>query len=184
MKQLLKLTGCLAVAGLFVSCQSVQQEANYQVIPLPQEIVVEQGIPFILKSGVKILYPEGIEKMQRNEKFLADYLKTATGEDFTIEAGTEGKNVIILALGTENENPEAYQLKVAGDGVTITGSTEAGVFYGIQSLRKSLPIAVGANIHRYAGIAQHESFALAYHGRPGVASGNQEIPEADRNRFQ
>ena len=146
MKQLLKLTGCLAVAGLFVSCQSVQQEANYQVIPLPQEIVVEQGIPFILKSGVKILYPEGNEKMQRNAKFLADYLKTATGEDFTIEAGTEGKNVIILALGTENENPEAYQLKVAGDGVTITGSTEAGVFYGIQSLRKSLPIAVGANI--------------------------------------
>ena len=127
MKQLLKLTGCLAVAGLFVSCQSVQQEANYQVIPLPQEIVVEQGIPFILKSGVKILYPEGNEKMQRNAKFLADYLKTATGEDFTIEAGTEGKNVIILALGTENENPEAYQLKVAGDGVTITGSTEAGV---------------------------------------------------------
>ena len=46
--------------------------------------------------------------MQRNAKFLADYLKTATGEDFTIEAGTEGKNVIILALGTENENPEAY----------------------------------------------------------------------------
>lgn len=91
MKQLLKLTGCLAVAGLFVSCQSVQQEANYQVIPLPQEIVVEQGIPFILKSGVKILYPEGNEKMQRNAKFLADYLKTATGEDFTIEAGTEGK---------------------------------------------------------------------------------------------
>ena len=98
MKQLLKLTGCLAVAGLFVSCQSVQQEANYQVIPLPQEIVVEQGVPFILKSGVKILYPEGNEKMQRNAKFLADYLKTATGKDFTIEAGTEGKNAIILAL--------------------------------------------------------------------------------------
>ncbi len=128
MKQLLNLTRCLAVAGLFASCQSVQQEANYQVIPLPQEIVVEQGAPFILKSGVKILYPEGNEKMQRNAKFLADYLKTATGEDFTIEAGTEGKNVIILALGTENENPEAYQLKVAGDGVTITG------FYGSRSI--------------------------------------------------
>ena len=56
----------------------------------------------------------------------------------------KGRNAIILALGTENENPEAYQLKVAGDGVTITGSTEAGVFYGIQSLRKSLPIAMGS----------------------------------------
>ena len=75
MKQLFKLTGCLALAGLFASCQSVQQEANYQIIPMPQEIVTAQGSPFILKSSVKILYPEGNEKMQRNAKFLADYLK-------------------------------------------------------------------------------------------------------------
>ena len=146
MKQLLKLTGCLALAGLFASCQSAQQDANYQIIPMPQEIVTAQGNPFILKSGVKILYPEGNEKMQRNAQFLADYLKTATGKDFAIEAGTEGKNAIVLTLGTANENPESYQLKVAGDGITITGPTEAGVFYGIQSLRKSLPVAVGADI--------------------------------------
>lgn len=146
MKQLFKLTGCLALAGLFASCQSAQQEANYQIIPMPQEIVTAQGSPFILKSSVKILYPEGNEKMQRNAQFLADYLKTATGKDFAIEAGTEGKNAIILALGTENENPESYQMKVTDDGITITGPTEAGVFYGIQSLRKSLPVAVGADI--------------------------------------
>ena len=146
MKQLLKLTGCLALAGLFASCQSAQQDANYQIIPMPQEIVTAQGNPFILKSGVKILYPEGNEKMQRNAQFLADYLKTATGKDFAIEAGTEGKNAIVLALGTANENPESYQLKVTGDGITIAGPTEAGVFYGIQSLRKSLPVAVGADI--------------------------------------
>ena len=54
MKQFLKLTGCLAVAGLFASCQSAQQEADYQIIPLPQEIVTAQGGAFILKSGVKI----------------------------------------------------------------------------------------------------------------------------------
>ena len=146
MKQLLKLTGCLALAGLFASCQSAQQEANYQIIPMPQEIVTAQGSPFILKSSVKILYPEGNEKMQRNAQFLADYLKTATGKDFAIEAGTEGKNAIVLTLGTANENPESYQLKVTGDGITIAGPTEAGVFYGIQSLRKSLPVAVGADI--------------------------------------
>ena len=146
MKQLLKLTGCLAVAGLSASCQSAQQEADYQIIPMPQEIVTASGNPFILKSSVKILYPEGNENMQRNAKFLADYLKTATGKDFVIEAGTEGENAIVLALGTESENPESYQLKVTGDGITITAPTEAGVFYGIQSLRKSLPVAIGAEI--------------------------------------
>ena len=68
MKQLLKLTGCVALAGLMSSCGSVQEEANYQIIPLPQEIVTSQVNPFILKSGVKILYPEGNEKMLQPEK--------------------------------------------------------------------------------------------------------------------
>ena len=72
MKQLLKLTGCLALAGLFASCQSAQQEANYQIIPMPQEIVTAQGNPFILKSGVKILYPEGNEKLRQTEVFFPD----------------------------------------------------------------------------------------------------------------
>lgn len=146
MKHLLKLTGCLAMAGVMSACNAVQQEANYQVIPLPQEIVTNQTNPFILKSGVKILYPEGNEKMQSNAQFLADYLKTATGKDFSIEAGTEGKNAIVLTLGEADENPESYQLKVTEQGVTITAPTEAGVFYGIQTLRKSLPVALGTDV--------------------------------------
>ena len=52
MKQLLKLTGCVALAGLMSSCGSVQEEANYQIIPLPQEIVTSQANPSILKSAV------------------------------------------------------------------------------------------------------------------------------------
>ncbi|GAE86257.1 glycoside hydrolase family 20 protein [Bacteroides reticulotermitis] len=147
MKQIIKLTGCLvAIAGLATSCHSVLQEANYQIIPLPQEIVAVQDAPFTLTSSVKILYPEGNEQMQRNAQFLADYLKTATGKTFTTATGTAGDQTIVLSLGLEAENPEAYRLKVAKNGVTITAPTEAGVFYGIQSLRKSLPVALNAEI--------------------------------------
>lgn len=146
MKHFLKLTGCLAVVGLITSCQSEKQEANYQIIPLPHEIVTEEGNPFILKDGVKILYPEGNEKMRRNAEFLVSYLNTATGKQFSVESGTEGKNAIVLSLGLDSENPESYRLSVTSEGITITAPTEAGVFYGIQSLRKSLPVAVGAEV--------------------------------------
>lgn len=74
---------------------------------------------------------------------MADYLKKATGKDYAVEAGTEGKGAILLKLGMESENPEAYQLSVNADGVTIAAPTEAGVFYGIQTLRKSIPVAIG-----------------------------------------
>lgn len=50
------------------------------------------------------------------------------------------QNAIILATGLNADNAEAYQLKVTQDNVTITGTSEAGTFYGIQTLRKSLPI--------------------------------------------
>ena len=39
MKQLLKLTGCLALAGLFATGQSAQQEANYQINHMPLDNV-------------------------------------------------------------------------------------------------------------------------------------------------
>lgn len=146
MRQTFKVAGLLAFTGLMASCKSEQKLADYQVIPLPQEIAVAQGTPFILSGDVKIVYPEGNEKMQKNAVFLAEYLKKATGKNFAIETGTGGKNTITLQLGLEAENPEAYQLKVGSEGVTIVAPSEAGVFYGIQTLRKSIPVAVGATI--------------------------------------
>ena len=76
MKHLMSLAG-LSVAGLMlVSCNTQVKEANYQVIPLPQEIsVMEQAAPFILSDGTKIMYPEGNERMQKNAEFLASYIK-------------------------------------------------------------------------------------------------------------
>ena len=65
-----------------------------------------------------------------------------------VQAGTDGKG-IILQLGGNAENPEGYQLKVTSDQVVISGPTEAGVFYGIQTLRKSIPVAQG--VDRFTG---------------------------------
>ena len=146
MRNLFKVAGMLAFTGMIASCNSEQKVADYQVIPLPQEITTAQGTPFVLDGGVKIIYPEGNGQMQKNALFLAEYLKKATGKEFAIQTGAEAKRGILLTLGLQSENSEAYQLKVEGDGVVINAPTPAGVFYGIQTLRKSIPVSVGANV--------------------------------------
>jgi len=146
MKNLMSLAGLTMAGFMLLSCNTEVKEANYQIIPLPQEIsVMDQAAPFILSNGTKIMYPEGNEKMQKNAEFLASYIKDLTGKSLAVQAGTDSKG-IILQLGGNAENPEGYQLKVTSDQVVISGPTEAGVFYGIQTLRKSIPVVQGVDI--------------------------------------
>ena len=136
--------GCLL--ALAAACSSVQQSADYRVVPLPNEITPMEGKAFTLDNRVKILYPEGDADMQRNAGFLARYVLESTGKTLAVEAGATGSHAIVLRLGLQTENPEAYLLEVNEDQVTITGSSAAGVFYGIQTLRKSLPVAKDAQV--------------------------------------
>lgn len=140
MKNLLKMATAIAMTGWLCSCSGEKTAANYQVIPIPQEIVMAANGEFALNNNVKIIYPEGNEAMQRSAQYLAGYLKKATGKVYQIETGTEGKGNILLQVVSDVEKPEAYQLKVNAEGVVISGASEAGVFYGIQTLRKSIPV--------------------------------------------
>ena len=146
MKHLMSLAG-LSVAGLMlVSCSTQVKEANYQVIPLPQEIsVMEQAAPFILSDGTKIMYPEGNERMQKNAEFFGKLYQRFDRKEpeRTSRYGRQGNS---SATGGSSENPEGYQLKVTDANVVISGPTEAGVFYGIQTLRKSIPVVQGMDI--------------------------------------
>ena len=141
--------------GALMSC-SQREQANYQVIPLPQEIDLTEGKNFVLDKSVQIIVPEGNAQMQRNAQFLSEYVKEATGMELTITTDETVSPAIRLALGVDNENKEAYLMTIEEGLVTITGASEAGVFYGIQTLRKSLPKGVAeavelpaANIYDY-----------------------------------
>lgn len=108
MKTLMGLAGLTMAGFMLLSCNTEVKEANYQIIPLPQEIsVMDQAAPFILSNGTKIMYPEGNEKMQKNAEFLASYIKDLTGKSLAVQAGTDGKG-IILQLGGNAENPEIF----------------------------------------------------------------------------
>ena len=142
--KLLGLIG-LSVAGLMMfSCTEVK-EANYQIIPMPLDIQLAEQGKFVLTEGTSVIYPENNEKMQNNANFLTEYVKEKTG--ITLAPTTEAKRKgIILKVEENQEKPEGYTLKVTTDNVTICGGSEAGVFYGIQTLRKSLPVVQGEKV--------------------------------------
>lgn len=146
MKRLMGLAGLTVAGFMLLSCNKEVKEANYQVIPLPQEISLnDQASPFILSDGTKIMYPEGNEKMQKNAEFLASYINDLTGNVLNVQAGADGKG-IVLQMDETIENSEGYRLTVSADQVVVAGQTEAGVFYGIQTLRKSVPVVQGMDI--------------------------------------
>lgn len=129
----------LLCSGLFSCSSGVIQQANYEVIPLPQEIKITTG-SFVLNDRTSIVYPKDNKEMQQNANLLAKYIHQMSGKKLKVIDEPVTSNAIILATGLNADNAEAYQLKVTQDNVTITGTSEAGTFYGIQTLRKSLPI--------------------------------------------
>lgn len=142
MKKINKLLLLLVTVGLLISCDGVKdvKEASFNVVPLPVEISNLGGNGFKLSSATKIAYPEANEKMQRNAEFLSEFISLSTGLKPAITTSADGANLIVLSNNLESENPEAYQIVVDENTININGASEAGVFYGIQTLRKATPI--------------------------------------------
>ena len=157
-----KLNHALLAGALALACASctAEKEANYQVIPLPQEVSLTQRNPFKLNENVLIAYPENNALLQRNAEFLSEYIQQATNyapKIKAIAAGEQVKNAIVLGLDPGIANKEGYVLTTTPEGISINGQTENGVFYGIQTLRKSIPAeAKGATVLIPAGEIKDE----------------------------
>ena len=112
------------------------QTADYGVVPMPQRIEMQRGDPFVLDADVQILAGE---VLQQEASFLQVYLKELNGLSLPIAQKRQKKvNYIELTLSPKVTEPEGYVLTVNKKGITIAGESAAGVFYGIQTLRKSL----------------------------------------------
>ena len=127
----------LSLFNYFIATMSMAANAvNYDVVPMPQQVALQQGEPFVLNSSVQILAPEGL---QQEAEFLQSYLQEQTGLSLTISQKREKKVACIeLTLSTKAQGAEGYMLTVNKKGITIAGGSAAGVFYGIQTLRKAL----------------------------------------------
>ena len=127
----------LSVAAMLLlsGCSQQLPEANYDVIPQPKEVTLSEEKPFVLQPKTIIYYEEGL---QREAEFLSEYVNDILGYELKIEKGN-AQGIVLTIAPEDFDQPEAYEINITPKQVIIKGADAAGVFYGIQTLRKSLP---------------------------------------------
>ncbi|MEE3445226.1 MAG: beta-N-acetylhexosaminidase [Prevotella sp.] len=126
----------LALVCLLTTVTTASAQACYEVVPLPQSIQMQKGEPFVLDGSVQILVQDGL---QNEADFLQAYLQDLTGLTLGISGKREKKvRYIELAVSPKVAEREGYELTVSKKGVTIVGGSAAGVFYGVQTVRKTI----------------------------------------------
>ena len=120
----------LAVISLMALSQVQLKAADLKLVPLPQKIT--QGSGNYVLGQTMIICPQNLE----NEgAYLRDAL-APLGIRAVVGSGRAPKGMSSITLKTGNVpgGNEAYALTVTGKGVTVTGASPAGVFYGAVTL--------------------------------------------------
>jgi hexosaminidase len=151
--------GTLVAAVLLAACAGSQPPRAFPLIPAPQALLPGPG-SFTLDAatGIALADPSDAE-MRSLADLWADPLRSATG--FALPIGETGQ--IRLSLG-EDTPTEGYRMTVAGDGIAVSASDHAGVFYGLQTLSQMLPPNPGGEAMRIPGVAIEDAPRFPYRG--------------------
>ena len=144
----------LLLAGLGMIATTAQaQTADFNVVPRPMTVVDNGGLDFTINADTHI-YCGKSKAAKRYAGFLQQYIQQRAGiavpytrfADKSLrlladskKAPVAGKRAIYLLVEPFGTNPEAYSIDVSADAIIIKGASDAGLFYGIQTLRKALP---------------------------------------------
>lgn len=130
-------------AGILALGSAAQvPRANYRVVPLPDRIDGIKTADFRLTQACLVNYPTGNRDLERIAAMLSGYVEDMTGIHMSTRPTVSIKDRtgnITLLIDPKVQGDEGYSILTTAKGVEIAGKTPAGVFYGIQTLRKSLP---------------------------------------------
>jgi len=121
----------------FYSCNNATSlvPVTPNIIPAPLNQELHEG-QFVLSSKTAIKYDEVFKvSAQFLESYISDSSMIKLKED-------SGANTIVFVKDNSLLNEEGYILEVLPETITITARTDKGAFYGVQSLRQLLPVAL------------------------------------------
>lgn len=165
MKFLKAFISCALLLPMTISCGKREiQTANYNVIPLPQSVVLSEGNQnFLLDNSTVINYENNDPQLLNNATYLKEQLEKVVDLKLKIAQEEVATNAIVLTVDTAISNPEGYILTVNENFITVTGGSPAGNFYGIQTLLKSIPQAVKSDVN-FPGVEIADAPRFAYRG--------------------
>ena len=137
------LTGAIVSSAFLLPGSASGQTADFNIVPQPLQVDVTNDAPFILNGKTSIVVASKSNDMKRNATLLASYIEQTTGVRPVIGKQAKNAATIVLTIDKSIDNAEGYKLDIDAKSVRIAGATAAGVFYGIQTLRKSLPVVSG-----------------------------------------
>ena len=139
----------LTCIALTACGESGKTTADYRIVPRPGEIAPGDGGDFELDARTRIVCTGDGDGMRANAEFLAGYVESVVGSAPEI-TGPDGLcddgRAVILRADAPGKGGEAYEIEVSENRITVSGESDAGVFYGIQTLRKAMGAAKAAKV--------------------------------------
>ena len=129
MKKILILLLCVVATTLFAG--------NISIVPQPAQMTVGEG-SFIFPKKVKAVVPayEGDSLVAVFKNFARDFKKAT---NVAVKTTKKSAAAQILVSLDSSLAPEGYTLQVKNDGIAISVSKPAGLFYALQTLKQLMP---------------------------------------------
>ncbi len=150
-----RLIALLAALLAASSARSQPAPSAPALIPMPLQLEVVGGPPFVFTSRTPLVVEPGDAEARRVAGLLVEVLRTSDeGAPPVVEAETTTPSVRLLTQSTRDDlGAEGYQLSVSAQGVTLTAAAPAGLFYGVQTLRQLMPPRVEYTAARHRPLA-------------------------------
>ena len=138
------LWSTILLLAIFASgCLSKQDSlsvGDIAILPKPVHLTINDGLFEIRKNTKIVVDPE----TRQVGEMLKALLSPSMGFELLIKEGKDVPKSIRLSLdpALKDINMEGYRLAVDKNGVLIEAISEAGIFYGIQTLRQLLPAEI------------------------------------------
>ncbi len=135
----------LVVLALLLGCTAKKEVKPYNkginIVPQPNELVKKEGV-FTINNSTLFVIPDAVQfhgiAELTNMKF-----KRAAGFELAIAHEKPAINYIAAETDpTCGMGEEGYCLQVTPEGATVKGTTDRGIFYGIQTLLQLLPAEI------------------------------------------